>query len=401
MSRHLALVVLSTILITGCANLTSIDRHTHLPGRDEESKGIAIHLDAKQRVAFAKGFGAVCAEPSPDALSAFASSFGGGLAVPQYGSLSIAQALTESAASIGLRTQSITLMRDALYRICEAYYNRALNKVMVMQLLGRTQDLTLGILAIEQLTQPVVAQQAVLTGSSAAASSASVLVTAQLLAAARERERQANERLETAKTQLTKSAEALRLKNEELAGVPDTPENQARRTSLAAERDKLDAEKKRDEEAVKTAEKDAEDARRSVETLEKSHDSAQSSASASSSGGGAFSAPIVLKQPPSEVSIKEVAGAVKGIVETIILRDHTVDACLALYSDIASLRNRISRLSDSAEKRSEEDELTKLTAMCREIIAAKLQALDQQREKAKAPPSTPPPAAPSPPAQRR
>lgn len=383
MIRTVTLLTLSAVLVTGCANLTSIGRRTYLPGRDDDAKGVAIHLDAKQRLAFAKGFGVVCAEPSPDALSAFASSLGGGVALPQYGSASIAQALTESAASIGLRTQSITLMRDSLYRICEAYYNRALNKVMVMQLLGRAQDLTLGILAIEQLTQPVVAQQAVLTGSSAAASSASVLVTEQLLAAARERERQANERVETARTKLAASTEKVRVKNEELAAVPDTPENQARRTSLTVERDKLEVERRRDAEAVTTTEKNAENARRTVETLEKAYDSAQSSASASAAGGGSFSAPIVLKQPPSEATMKDVAVAVQGIVDTIVKKDHTVDACLALYSDLASFKERLLKLKDPAEKKAEEDELAQLLAMCKEVIAAKLLDVEKKRSDGK------------------
>ena len=73
------------------------------------------------------GAAMVCAEPSPDALSSFASSISGSAAVTGEGSGSLASALSEAAGSIGLRTQSITLMRDALYRVCEAYYNGAIS----------------------------------------------------------------------------------------------------------------------------------------------------------------------------------------------------------------------------------------------------------------------------------
>jgi len=76
----------------------------------------------------------VCTEPSPDALSAFASAIGAGASVPTQGAASASGALHEAAASIGLRTQSITLMRDSLYRLCEAYYNGQLSKAQVMLL---------------------------------------------------------------------------------------------------------------------------------------------------------------------------------------------------------------------------------------------------------------------------
>ncbi|MBM3482652.1 MAG: hypothetical protein FJX66_05065 [Alphaproteobacteria bacterium] len=112
-----------------CANFESIGRRSNLPD-DGSHESRAIHLDAKQRLVFAKGGGdrdddpaAVCAEPSPDALSAIAASAGIGASVPSQGAASAAAALQTSAASIGLRTQSITLMRDALYRVCEAYYS--------------------------------------------------------------------------------------------------------------------------------------------------------------------------------------------------------------------------------------------------------------------------------------
>src|SRR6266851_2808607 len=108
-SCRFALLIGLILLGTGCANITTLDRRTELPARAaKEPEGLAIHLDAKQRLVFSGPRG-VCAEPSPDALSAVASSFGAGISVPSQGAGSVAQALQESAASIGLRTQSITL----------------------------------------------------------------------------------------------------------------------------------------------------------------------------------------------------------------------------------------------------------------------------------------------------
>lgn len=180
---------LLVVSLVGCANLHTVGRSTSLP-RD----GVAVHLDASQRVVLTRSGPApesgapqgaldqkhdrtvmlACAEPSPDAMQAYASSLGVGFAMPTKESVSIAQALSASAGSIGLRTQSITLMRDALYRICELYFNGAISKRATVQLLERSQDLSLGILAIEQLTGAVTAQQVAINTSSAATAAAAI-----------------------------------------------------------------------------------------------------------------------------------------------------------------------------------------------------------------------------------
>lgn len=153
---------IGAMAIAGCANLNTVDRaSTH-------ATGTAVHLDAPQRLAFLSTTGKVCAEPSPDSLQAYASSLGVGFGRSAAESLSIAQALSASSGSIGLRTQSITLMRDALYRVCEMYYSGALTEQQAAHLLQRSQDLTLAVLAIEQLTGAVTAQQVMLTSESSA-----------------------------------------------------------------------------------------------------------------------------------------------------------------------------------------------------------------------------------------
>ena len=96
-------------------------------------------MDVKQRVVFsqkrppdkddkgdAKGNSAVmvCAEPSPDALTVLGVS--GGLSLNNGQSATNATAdLSESGAFVGLRTQSIQLLRDAMYRLCEGYASGA------------------------------------------------------------------------------------------------------------------------------------------------------------------------------------------------------------------------------------------------------------------------------------
>lgn len=148
------------LALSACANLHTIHRTTDLP-----DDGKAVHLDAAQRVIHVTKNGKACAEPTPDALQSYASAFGSALNAGADGA-SFSNALRANAASVGLHSQSITLMRQHLFNICEYAQNDWLNDADVMLLMERSQDLTLGILAIEQLTGAVVARQAMFEDSS-------------------------------------------------------------------------------------------------------------------------------------------------------------------------------------------------------------------------------------------
>ena len=154
---RLAFAASAPLLISACANLNSIERRSHLPA-DGKDEAIAVHLDAKQRVLVSHSSGVYCAEPNPDALSAASSGQGASASVPGTGAGALSLAAQESAASIGLRTQSIQLQREIFYRLCEAYYNGGLSSVQLATLLGRNQDLTAVVLAVEQLTGAVSAR---------------------------------------------------------------------------------------------------------------------------------------------------------------------------------------------------------------------------------------------------
>ncbi|MCG7964150.1 MAG: hypothetical protein N0E54_15730 [Candidatus Thiodiazotropha taylori] len=199
------LVIGLSLLASGCANLNSISRTTNLPNVVELNDGdsykpagaVAIHLDAKQRIAVSKAFGAFCAEPSPDALSAYAAALGGSVTSPGKSSVDLASQFGEGTRSIGLRTQSIQLMRDALYRVCEAYYSKALNSAQVMALHQRYQDILIGTLAIEQITGAVQAATGYITASGKASASGQ---QKQLQAELDEAKKNHEEKQETQKT---------------------------------------------------------------------------------------------------------------------------------------------------------------------------------------------------------
>lgn len=166
----------------GCANVNSIYRTLDLgPGAS------AVAVDIKQRALLSTkrpvigsdgalhDAAVVCAEPSPDALSAYSAS-GGLSALLDSGTgaakeqAQLAFAAGEKAASVGLRTQSIQLLRDGLFTDCAAFMNQAIDGEKWYQLRRRNQDFTLGLLAIEQLTGAVKADQAALDASSSAGS---------------------------------------------------------------------------------------------------------------------------------------------------------------------------------------------------------------------------------------
>ncbi len=174
MSR-LALALASTMLASACStvgNLTSIYR---TPDLDENS----IVLDAEQWAILnipqhlPQGVlrredepnSVVCAMPSPDAIAAAAAA--GSLSVDNPGGTSGAASLGigEAASSIGLRTQSIQLLRDAMYRMCEGYALGAVDEVQYGIMMRRFQANMIAILAIEQLTGAVAAPQAAVSAS--------------------------------------------------------------------------------------------------------------------------------------------------------------------------------------------------------------------------------------------
>ncbi|ULQ48386.1 hypothetical protein JN531_017280 (plasmid) [Flagellatimonas centrodinii] len=168
--RPFAAVLLS-LFASGCAHLST---YNSLDALSEDRDEVMV-LDAKTRVVHSRllepkdSLGryrhVVCAEPSPDALSALIAS--ADTSVPLRGDNTIAAAVAygESAASIGLRTQSIQLMRDSMYRLCESYLNGAISEASFETLQRRFQSSMVAILAIEQLTGAVRAPAVVLGGS--------------------------------------------------------------------------------------------------------------------------------------------------------------------------------------------------------------------------------------------
>jgi hypothetical protein len=329
--------------LTACANLYTINRATKLP-TSEDSSGKAVHLDVQQRLLIVNEFGTYCAEPSPDALAAFANAFGIGASNPSSGSLSAAGATQSSAASIGLRTQSITLMRDALFRMCEAYANGAVGTAQVAALLSRSQDLTAVILAVEQLTGAVVANQAALTGTASADALATAVSSAELLEAAIANEELRQERLIQAKSDLADAkverdaADRALLEARNARDALPSDASQEQKTEAKNDVDFRQLERDRNQRAVEAAQekvvirqKSLENAQKSREQIEAHQDAAASGASASTTSAAQFSAPAQRIQL-DKAATKAIAGSVESIVTEVLRKDYTIESCMAIVT---------------------------------------------------------------------
>ena len=94
----------------------------------------------------------ICAEPSPDVVSQLALS-GGLNALTQPGNSTEAN-LAIAAASLRLsnRTQTIQLLRDGLYRACEAYFNGVLGEAEYKNIIMGYDELLITLVALEGLS---------------------------------------------------------------------------------------------------------------------------------------------------------------------------------------------------------------------------------------------------------
>ena len=102
----------------------------------------------------------VCAEPSPDAMQSTALALAGEASSAQLqAAISGSLGLSNSAVSVGLRTQAITLLRDVYYRLCEGLSNGGLDDIAFNILQQRFQNHMIALLAVEQLTGATVAAQ--------------------------------------------------------------------------------------------------------------------------------------------------------------------------------------------------------------------------------------------------
>lgn len=123
----------------------------------------SLAIDAAQRLMInnrrfndATTLRVVCTEPSPDVATTIAKSFSASLsgavrsgATDANAAAAIARSFAQQLVQLGERTTAIQLLRDALFRACEAYSNNAIDKTAYAQLLSRFDTLAATLVTAE------------------------------------------------------------------------------------------------------------------------------------------------------------------------------------------------------------------------------------------------------------
>lgn len=161
MLAALAAATLATSACSSLGNVTSVYRKPDL------ADGRSVVLDAEQWAILnipqrVPGIDEpinfiTCAMPSPDSMSVVGAGSRVEIDNPTHTEGAIDVNITETGAYIGLRTQSIQLMRDAMYRMCEAYAAGGMDPLEYGVMMRRFQTNMVAVLAIEQLTGPLAA----------------------------------------------------------------------------------------------------------------------------------------------------------------------------------------------------------------------------------------------------
>jgi hypothetical protein len=216
----LATVVVAALGIGGCANGTYL-RGTHLG----DGRAVATSADIRMVIAspieertttytydaagnataaesVVKRRQVNCAEPSPDIAKAVSDAFGGSGALAMAlkeprsgvegrgeGSAAVSRSYTEAVAQMTERLATIQLLRDGLYRACEAYSNGAISNTTYAVMLSRYDDTMITMLMGELAAGNFGRSLAAIGGTASSKSSSEASLKA---AMTRERDAQRN-----------------------------------------------------------------------------------------------------------------------------------------------------------------------------------------------------------------
>jgi hypothetical protein len=159
MDATLASVICAVALVIGATvsfiNYISSTRASLVFAADGQH---SITLDATKRVILTSNRGGpnrdkvvVCAEPSPDAMTALTAQMP--VASTTSAATEALAKLQETAQQLGSRNATIQLLRDATYRACEAYLNGAIDEFEYSVILNHFDRIMVSLLGIEDILQ--------------------------------------------------------------------------------------------------------------------------------------------------------------------------------------------------------------------------------------------------------
>ena len=146
----------------------------------------------------------VCAEPSPDVASIVANTFGIGLNVLGKGNAALAGGQGTALAQLAERTITVQLLRDQMYRACEAYANGAISGTEYSLLMSRNNDAMVTLMLGETASRTVGRQLAALSAEASSDASATMPNIAEMVKDLAEKKTEtdkAEKELDAAKTE--------------------------------------------------------------------------------------------------------------------------------------------------------------------------------------------------------
>lgn len=299
------------IFLAGCANLNSVYRTFDISSGESPmvdirqravliapNKTVTETLDSAgkttERTTIDRGM-FVCAEPSPDAMASLAYEIAAKGGTPAKASGELALSMQDSAAFTGIRTQSIQLLRDFGYRLCESHMSGAITSAQYDLLMRRYQKNTVALLAIEQLTGTVKTPTIVLTSSGKAEAAKSIT----------EQVREKNE-IGDQISSLESQKKTLEEENDAAEDGADTSENDKKIANIDENISGLKSDKKLIEKAIEDTKGVLSDGRTDV-TIKTDSATAQR----------------------TDGHLQKIAETVKEIVNNIVLSDDQDQICLA------------------------------------------------------------------------
>lgn len=214
--------------------------------------------------------------------------------------------------NIGLRTQTIQLLRDAMYRLCEAYFNSGIESGKMAPIIDRYQDAMVALLAIEQLTGAATPRPAVAIASSTGQAGLNLNAIQEQIDAA---EKEQKSKQDTA----TKLDETIAAKRK----IENDDSKKSEHAGAAADREKA-------QEELETTNKSLADLEKNIKALKVARDNARFAAT--SATAGAILPPASSAATMTPALAEKVSGTVKDIVTAYL--DNSEEAqCLGLIRE--------------------------------------------------------------------
>jgi len=310
---------------------------TPASGGQVSAQANASTLDAKQRFFLTNALGVICAGPGLDAHAALTLSLtsASGAADKTGADKPVAAApagLWDTAFGAAPKVQWSALMRDEMYRICEAYHNKAISSPQVAQLFFKTQDLTLATAAVQHLTDAVAGQASHATppiASGDAAPSAGLTQLRGLVEVVQREEQRRNAALQAA-TQAVDNSKANLAQKQSAASSAGKRESAEEKEQLAAAVVQAQVELAAAEQSVKDVQGQIEEAKKTRQAIEKGIEMA-----ATEQKGGAPVARVLAPLAPAPLdanSIAQVAISVKEIVAAVVNKSYLAEGCFAVLT---------------------------------------------------------------------